>query len=222
MQATLASIAGLAFVPVYIGLILQIRKIWVKQRPTTVLPLLMYAHVGRFAFWALLGAVLLHSDPISGWLLISTRGVGVLLTAITLVQRHEPRPPTSLLLRRAGPWCLAFSVLVVTLAVSPPPAWVRTALSSGVALSFAMLICWALPAQILEIHRSKDYRKLRFFQLALFGSYIAHLIYAVAIPDHWLSLLMLLVYVPATCLQALLVCQIEIGRLRYRRANGKA
>ena len=228
-QPFLATLAGVSFVGVWVGLATQVRKIHARgARPPSFHPLLHALHAGRFAGWAWTGAAALGSDPVTGWLLLLTRLPAIALVALTFLQRRTPR----FRLRDA-----AWVILVSVGAVAGISVWVlqvnrrlaeemmpglqtglEVALSTFVLMCFAAQLLWALPQQIRAAWR-QPLGNLRWFQFALLVSYATTLVYASFVRAEWIQSTMVAVYGLAFVEQAILVFLIERGVRARERAR---
>ena len=228
-QSLLATLCGASFVGVWLGLATQVRKIYARgARPPSFHPLLHALHAGRFAGWAWTGAAALATDPITGWLLLSTRLPGVALVALTFLQRRTPR-----FTGRDAAVVIGVSIAVVSgIAVgvralndrmaSDAMPGVGTALeltlSTFVLMCFAVQLFWALPLQIRAAWH-QPLGNLRWFQVALLVSYGTTLLYSSVVRAEWVQSTMVGVYGLAFVEQAILVFLIERGVRAHRRRS---
>jgi hypothetical protein len=196
----------------------NIRKIAGRTiHPPRFHPVLNAAHLGRFAGWALLGAATLQADPLTGLMLVVSRTPAVGLVLVTFLQRQTLRPSpgrlAAWLLPTLGPLVAACAALAL---VRPPPLLVG-ALQGFVAVCFAVLAGYGLPAQIAQAVR-QPLGNLRWFQLALLVNYGWMLVYAFWVRQEGVQLLMRAAYAVVFVEQAMLVVLIERG-IRARRAR---
>jgi hypothetical protein len=226
-QALLAVASFAVFGLVWLGLATNIAKIARRQRhPPSFNLLLNTAHLGRFAGWALVGAITFQSDPITGGLLLASRLPGVALVGVTLVQRSERRPGVGLLLRRVGVGVLLLGMACLWLALAPagapmrlgslpPAAPLAYALHAFVLLCFGVQGLYALPRQIWEA-RAKPLGNLRWFQLALLANYLFTLVYSYWAREPLVAAVMQAAYGVIVIEQTALVLLIERGVARKR------
>ena len=230
VQALLAVASFAVFCLVWLGLATNIAKISRREsHPPTFNLLLNTAHLGRFAGWALVGAVTWQSDPITGGLLLASRLPAVALVGVTLVQRSHRRPSPGLLVRRVGFAVLALGIAcfwlvgtpgaaAVQLGPLPPAAPLAYAFHAFVLLCFGVQGLYALPKQILEA-RSKPLGNLRWFQLALLANYVFTFIYSFWAREPLVAAVMQAAYGVVVVEQALLVALIERAVSRKRAAE---
>ena len=226
LQSLLATVSGLSFVGVWLGLVAQIRKIHARgERPPSFHPLLHGLHAGRFAGWAWTGAATLATDPITGWLLLTTRLPGVALVALTFLQRKTPRfsgraaglviGGSLLAVSGVAIWVMALNERLSRDAMPGIGTPLELALSTFVLMCFAVQLLWALPRQIRAAWR-QPLGNLRWFQAALLVNYGTHLLYASAVRAEWVQSTMIGVYGVAFAEQAILVFLIERGVRAHR------
>ena len=228
-QSLLATLCGVSFVGVWLGLATQVRKIYARgAQPPSFHPLLHGLHAGRFAGWAWTGAAALGTDPITGWLLLTTRLPGVALVALTFLQRRTPRfngrdaavviGLSVALVSGIAIWVLRLNAQMTAAAMPGAGTGLELALSTFVLMCFAVQLLWALPQQIRAAWR-RPLGNLRWFQAALLVSYATTLLYSSVVRAEWVQSTMVGVYGLAFVEQAILVFLIERGVRAHRRGR---
>jgi len=233
LQAALALIGVGVFGLVWLGLATSIRKIARRQHnPPSFNVVLNAAHLGRFAGWALVGAVALRADFWTGFMLITTRIPAAALVAITFLQRRTLRPPRNQVVTTAGGTAVGLLLLCALITLRgaeasgvpvvfgielPPATPIEYAANAFVLACFAVQIFYALPKQIWEA-RLQPLGNLRWFQMSLLGNYGFTLLYSFWVHDALIRVVMQTAYSLVFVEQALLVAMIE----RAIRARVKA
>lgn len=225
------------FALVWLGLATSIRKIASRQHhPPSFNVVLNAAHLGRFAGWALVGAVVLGTDFWTGFMLMTTRIPAVGLVVVTFLQRRELRPSRDRVVRVVIPVVSGLALLCAIIAlaetetVTLPPLWgiaippaapISYAANGIVVMCFAIQIFFALPQQIWQA-RSKPLGNLRWFQLSMLANYGYTLLYASLVLDPLVRLVMRGAYSLVFIEQAFLVVMIERAiRTRNRLREGR-
>jgi hypothetical protein len=220
---------------VWLGLATSIRKIASRQHhPPSFNVILNAAHLGRFAGWAMVGAVVLRDDFWTGFMLMTTRIPAVALVAVTFLQRRELRPSRARVVGTLTP-IVALLLLVCGLipladpavvalpelwGIEIPPAAPISYAANGFVLScFAIQILYALPQQIWDA-RDQPLGNLRWFQLSLLANYGYTLLYAALVLDPLVRLVMRGAYGVVFIEQAILVIMIERAIRHRRRMQG--
>jgi hypothetical protein len=230
-QPLMALVGVGVFALVWLGLAASIRKIASRQHnPPSFNVVLNAAHLGRFAGWALVGAVVLRTDFWTGFMLMTTRIPAVALVTVTFLQRQDLRPSRDRIVRTLLPVMGGLVLLcglislggtaTVTLPVVwgieiPQAAPVSYAANGFVLMCFAIQIFYALPQQIWEA-REKPLGNLRWFQLSMLANYGYTLVYSVVVLDPLVRVVMQGAYSLVFIEQAILVVMIESA---IRRRN---
>ncbi|MBW2390113.1 MAG: hypothetical protein JRG89_17030 [Deltaproteobacteria bacterium] len=223
-QPLMAMVGVGVFGLVWLGLATSIRKIASRQHhPPSFNVVLNAAHLGRFAGWALVGAVVLRADFWTGFMLITTRIPAVALVAVTFLQRRELRPSRVRIARTLIPVVGGLVLLCALIglsdadAVTLPALWgieipsgapVSYAANGLVLACFSIQILYALPQQIWQA-REKPLGNLRWFQLSMLANYVYTLLYSSLVLDPLVRLVMRGAYSLVLIEQAILVVMIE-------------
>jgi hypothetical protein len=235
LKPLMAGVGVGVFCVVWRGGATSIRKIASRQHhPPSFNVILNAAHLGRFAGWAMVGAVVLRDDFWTGFMLMTTRIPAVALVAVTFLQRRDLRPSrarvigtltpiVALLLLVCGLIPLADPVVVALpelWGIEIPPATPISYAANGFVLScFAIQILYALPQQIWDA-RDQPLGNLRWFQLSLLGNYGYTLLYASLVLDPLVRMVMRGAYGVVFIEQAILVIMIERAIRHRRRMQG--
>lgn len=212
------------FALVWLGLAASIRKISRRQHhPPSFNIILNAAHMGRFAGWAVVGAVAMRGDFWTGFMLMTTRIPAVALVAVTFLQRRHLRPslrqiltvvvPTvGVLLVLCGLVMLrdtGYAAVPVVFGVELPAATpVEYAANLFVLACFAVQIVYALPTQIMEA-RVQPLGNLRWFQMSMLANYGFTLGYSFLVHDELIRMVMRSAYALVFVEQAVFVIMIE-------------
>lgn len=214
MQELMAMLAWLAFVPVYIGLLIQLRLVWQTGLKPRASVAMMAAHMGRQLGWALLGAALIQRDPVTATFLSASRIPGVILVAFLFLQYFNPRPKLTVVFLTMGPVILAIGGAWYGIYRYSELTYIKPVLEGYVFVCFLFLICYGLPMQIYFAWKFGAHGLLPWFQYAMLGNYVMNFAYAFTIPADSSGPVMIAVYGCALVLQAILVFQIKVQKVR--------
>ena len=214
-----------AAVYVYATYALQknVKKVAKRSEGTLKLSgLLMVATLGRFAGWVLLGATVLATEPIIGWMLIMTRFPGAVLKGYAIMQKSTTRPSWRMVLCYVLPPALLLALLAILLATTALGPVMVGPLRIFVVFCFAAN-AYALYTEIRRIKRPEEntFGMMLIFQRAMLVNFIASFILGFFSADKGLGYLMIGVYFVVMIEQGYLVYLLEKGKREFREQQSK-